>query len=491
MNEHNHAETEELEIDIVNLIQNFISGIWKLWWLIVLLALIGGSIFYLRASRFYTPLYRAEATFTVMTSTQSNSENSSSYNFYYDSTTAGQLAKTFPYILSSNLLNEAIKEDLGISSINGSITANVVPDSNLITMSVVSTDAWDAKTILESAIRVYPNVSRFVIGNTKFNMIDLPTKPTEPFNKPNYTTTTAKGAFLGVIAGLLLVVLYAFFKKTVQKPEELKKVSSLNCLAKIPEVKQKARRKSKEQRVTILGDHVGAGFRENIKGLQMRVKRELEKLDGKVLLVTSTASEEGKTTMAVNLAFSLASYGHKVLLLDGDMRKQTDWKYIEGAKGKGLYEVLCKECTVKDAVFHDKKSGVFFLGGKEPVKEVIQTLNSSNLPDVLASLKEEMDYVIIDSPPSEIFEDAAVLSEYADGILYVVRYDFIQRRRVLDGLTELEGVHAKLIGYAFNGIKVSHSGYGYGYGYSYGYGYRYGYGRYGQYGDDKHAHEEK
>ena len=283
MSELNHAETEEMEIDIVSLIQNFISGIFRWWWLIVLLALIGGSIFYLRASRFYTPMYRAEAVFTVMTSTQSNSENSGSYNFYYDSTTAGQLAKTFPYILSSNLLNEAIKEDLGISSINGSITASVVPDSNLITMSVVSMNASEAKTILESAIRVYPNISRFVIGNTKFNMIDVPTEPTEPFNRPNYVRTTVKGAFLGVLAGLLLVVLYAFLKRTVQKPEELKKVSNLKCLAKIPNVRQKARKKRIESRITVFDSRVGAGFRENIKGLQMRVKREMERIDGKVL----------------------------------------------------------------------------------------------------------------------------------------------------------------------------------------------------------------
>ena len=173
------------------------------------------------------------------------------------------------------------------------------------------------------------------------------------------------------------------------------------------------------------------------------------------------------------------------------MRKQTDSKYIEGVKGKGLYEVLRKECTVKDAIFHDEESGVYFLGGKEPIKEVTQTLNSSNLLDVMESLRKEMDYVIIDAPPSEMFEDAAVLSEYADGILYVVRYDFVQRRRVLDGLAELDGVHTRLLGYVFNGIKVGHSGYGDGYGYGYGYNYGYGYRRDGEYGDEKYANREK
>src|SRR5699024_5098088 len=128
-----------------------------------------------------TPMYRSEASFTVMTGGNEDNVGTGSYNFYYDSSTAGQLAKTFPYILSSSLLTNAIKADLGVESINGSISAQAVSDSNLITMTVTSSDPKDAKEILESAIRVYPEVSRFVIGDTKFNMINVPAEPTEPY----------------------------------------------------------------------------------------------------------------------------------------------------------------------------------------------------------------------------------------------------------------------------------------------------------------------
>ena len=102
------------------------------------------------------------------------------YNFYYDTTTAGQLARTFPYILSSSLLTDAIKEDLGVEAVNGSISAQAISESNMITMSVISQSPEDAKTILESAIKVYPDIARFVIGDTRFNIIDEPTMPDEP-----------------------------------------------------------------------------------------------------------------------------------------------------------------------------------------------------------------------------------------------------------------------------------------------------------------------
>ena len=170
--EEQRQENEEMEIDLLVLLQDFFRGIRKFWWLVVVLALAGGLVMYVRSSGYYTPMYRSEATFTVTTSTSGGSDGS--YNYYYDSSTADQLAKTFPYILSSDLLTDAMKEDLGTETIMGSVSAQTLSQSNMVTMSAVSSDPEEAKRILESAIRVYPDVARFVIGDTKFYMIDPP-----------------------------------------------------------------------------------------------------------------------------------------------------------------------------------------------------------------------------------------------------------------------------------------------------------------------------
>ncbi len=119
--EERREDREELEIDLGTLLWNFLQGLMRFWWLILILALLGSAALYVKNSRFYTPMYRSEASFTVMTGGTSETTGTESYNFYYDSTTAGQLAKTFPYILSSSLLNDAIEADLGVNSINGSI----------------------------------------------------------------------------------------------------------------------------------------------------------------------------------------------------------------------------------------------------------------------------------------------------------------------------------------------------------------------------------
>lgn len=475
---------EDDVIDLGILLWNFIRGLKKWWWLIPLFAFLGAAASMVKSTGFYTPMYQSTASFTVMTGNRSQDNGTASYNFYYDSSTADQLGKTFPYILGSNLLTEAIQEDLGVESVNGSISAQVVSDSNLVTMTVTSSDPQDAKAILESAIRVYPDVARFVIGNTQFNMIDTPNLPDAPYNQPNYTRTVEKWAAAGAMGAILLIGLYALLKKTVQKPEELKSVMSLECLGNVPQVKFKARGKGNDQEVSFLNPRIPQGFKESVQSLQVRLEREMETRNAKVLLITSTIAGEGKSVTAVSLACAAASLGKRVLLIDGDLRRQDDRKKFSVRSGYGLEGVLTGACPLEKAIRRDKKSGVWLLCGDKPASRVPRILNHRDMKDVMEQCRRQMDLVIIDAPPCDLFEDAGVLAEYADCILYIVRHDFVQRRRIVDGVAALEESHAELLGYAFNDVPVHRGGYGY-YGYGrYGYGY-YGYGKYGygKYGD--------
>lgn len=472
---------EEAEIDLGTWFFNFLRGFCRFWWLIAVLALLGAAALYLKSSRFYTPIYQSSATFTVMTDSgdESTGEN---YNFYYNTTTAGQLAATFPYILGSDLLTEAMKEDMGVEYINGSVSAQVVSNSNLVSMTATSSSPEDAQKILESAIRVYPQVSRFVIGNTKFNMIDVPNLPTEPYNRPSYTAQVKKGAMIGAALGFLVIVVYALLKKTVQKPAELKKVMSLPCIGNVPDVKFKARTKRRERDLSISNSRAPQGYKETVLNLELRLERDLEAEEGKILLVTSTVAGEGKSTLAANLARAAAAHGKNVLLVDADLRKQDARRQLSGQKGRGLEAVISGACGLWEAVEKDSVSGMWFLSGSQPAKRIPRLLNSAKLTEIFSQMKEKMDLVILDAPPADLFEDAGILAGYSDGVLYLVRHDFVQRRKIVDGVSALEGSGAKILGYAFNCVPVHRGGYGY-----YGYG-RYGYGYYGKYGYGKYGY---
>lgn len=477
----------EAEDDVIDL-GALIFAFWRIfkvfWWIIPILAVVGAAAGYIKNAASYYPMYRSTASFTVVTA----SGSSDGFSFYYDNLTAGQLAATFPYILSSSLLSDAIKEDLGVDVVNGSISAQVVSDSNLITMSVTSSSPSDAKAILESVIRVYPSVSRFVIGATRFNMIEEPEEPTQPYNTPDYTQVMAKWGLAGAAAGIVFLLAAAFFKKTVQKPEELSTSISLQCLGNIPEVRFKARGKQTRREISCQSSQTPQNFKEAVRSLWVRLERELVKDKGKVLLITSTVSGEGKSVIARNLALTAASNGKKVLLMDGDFRKKEKAPLHGDVHDHGLADVISGKTALEKAIFRDKESGVYTMAAGRVSGRIIRLLGSKTMGTIFTTCKKTMDLIIIDAPPCDLFSDASVLADHADSILYITRYDFIQKRRVLDGVSAMEDTGVPILGYVFNSVPVHHNGYGY-YGYGrYGYGY-YGYGKYGygKYGYGKYG----
>ena len=142
-------ETEdEIEIDLGRLLYGMWKLFLKLWWLAALLAVIGAAGFTLYQRLAKTPMYESSATFTVAT----GDENSGSYSFDYDQTTADQLSKTFPYVLESSYFRSALLDRLGTESLNGTITAQTIEESNVVTMRVESPDPEDAREILDTAL---------------------------------------------------------------------------------------------------------------------------------------------------------------------------------------------------------------------------------------------------------------------------------------------------------------------------------------------------
>ena len=126
-------------------------------------------------------------------------------------------------------------------------------------------------------------------------------------------------------------------------------------------------------------------------------------------MLTSTMPGEGKSTLAYNLAIAAASHGVKVLFVDADLRKQADRKHLTEEKGRGLASVVAGKCTLKEAVYREKETGVDFLGGNKPVKGVQQILNHSHFHEVMEEMKAQWDLILLDAPPVEMFEDASIL----------------------------------------------------------------------------------
>lgn len=184
-----------------------------------------------------------------------------------------------------------------------------------------------------------------------------------------------------------------------------------------------------------------------------------------VIMITSTVADEGKTVSAFNLAESFAEAGKKVLLIDCDLRGSFLNKFlIVKEKVAGVSEILTNQAI--DVINKTNiKNLDIILSGKIPPNP--SELLSSNLFKLLIkSLKEKYDYIIIDTPPVTVATDAVVVGRIVDGVVLVVRNDFVKRNSVQRAKMELERNGARIIGVVLNRVnknQVDYKDYAYNY----------------------------
>lgn len=483
------TEQDDMEIDLVEVLRNFFRLLSRFWWIVLACIILGTGIYGAYSYVKYTPMYECKATFTVGT----EGSDGGNYGFYYSSSTAEQLSKTFPYILNSEYFRGVLLEALGTNFLNGTLSATTLKESNVVTMTVQSSKAEDAFAILNSALEVYPKVAHFVLGTMEFHMIDSPEMPKAAYNKPIPYLIVLYGGGAGGFVGCLLLGILALLRKTAQTPDDMKAITSLKCLTAVPMFRFKARKNTARQRISILDPRTNENYVESIRALRLRLEREMKKNDAKVLMVTSTVEGEGKTTVAINLAEAFAAKKKRVLLIDGDLRKQQIAQILGVQESEGLLEMQQKG-NFDGALKRIEEENFWFVGGSKTANAPAKVLSSLEVKKFIKYTKKTADYIIIDSPPCGSFQDAAILEEYSDAVLYVVKHDTVSKNKIREGLSFLNGGKAQLLGYVFNAFPQSMSHYGYGrYGYGkYGYG-RYGYGRYGygKYGYGKYGESKE
>ncbi|MCF0229403.1 MAG: polysaccharide biosynthesis tyrosine autokinase [Parasporobacterium sp.] len=474
-------------------IQIYMSDIWrglvKFWWLFIVLAVIIGGAVFLKSFTGYKPMYKASATFTVKT--RSNLVNGTdSYSFYYDRSTANLLSGTFPYILESNLLQEAVCSEMGIETLPATISASSVPNTNMFTLTTTGKDPQVVYDVLIAVINNYPTVAEYVIGNTEMDMILIPTVPEEPYNRFEYRDKTLKGALIGLALAAVWVVIYAIFRKTIRKKADIQQQLNQKCLGVVPDVYFKKYKRDIDTRVMWTNPRIGSGFLESMRLLRNSVIHACNR--EKVLMVTSTAPGEGKSIVSLNLAIALSKAEKKVLLVDADVRCSAfpilldfDKQEKDGRRAGYLYGRKVLDRTEFYAVLEIKDEGIHFLTFDIPDKKTGQLFKMHKFKQIIDAVKKDYDFVIIDTPPSGMIADASLIAEAADGALYIIRQDGIRVSRIRSSLDDLIANDTKILGCILNGASSGISGYGDNYGYGYvgsryaakgGYGYKYGYG---------------
>lgn len=477
---------EELYIDLFVLLRKFTFFLRRFWAGVLVLAILGGGAMYFRTVSSYRPMYRSEAMFSVSVN-YSGSTDLTGYYYYYDRAAAKLVSETFPYLLQAESTRALICQRLGVSYINGTISSSSMADTNLITLTVTSSDPQAAYDIINAVMDVYPQVSRQVIGETQLVITRQPVFPYLPYNSLSWKRPVMTGMMAGTALGLGVLLLLAAARKTALSVDDVKKLANLPCLVRIPNIKIKQRRHSTSNSLLVTRQSSDSAFNESFRLLRLKLLRALKPED-KVLLFTSAIPSEGKSSVVVNTALTLARHGKKVLLIDADLRGPSVKSLLGVTKvSSGLGEFLSDGLDTVQFLRYESTS-LYIFSGNEPISDPTHLLQHDKLSSFIQSVRPMFDYVLIDTPPCTMMADAAALSAHADKVVYIIREDYASTTQIYDGVQVLSGNGAKLCGFVFNRVSSGHSaGYGYGYGYGYGkkYGYGYGYGHGYGYGREK------
>lgn len=235
------------------------------------------------------------------------------------------------------------------------------------------------------------------------------------------------------------------------------------------------KKKNENTRGQILSAACPFAYAEAYKTLRTNLSFASISKQYKKIIITSARPDEGKSTVSVNLAITLAESGARVLVIDCDLRNPTLHRLLRVRRGttKGLTALLTGKASLTECIFtHPQISCDFLLAGAVPPNPV-ELLSSTPMQKLLDKLNDEYDYIICDTPPVSVVTDAVALSRFCDGVILVVRQNTATRDEVWTAKRNLDAVQANIIGTILSCYDMSkdsrdvayrHDGYNYYYG---------------------------
>jgi succinoglycan biosynthesis transport protein ExoP len=183
-----------------------------------------------------------------------------------------------------------------------------------------------------------------------------------------------------------------------------------------------------------------------------------------VIQITSPNPDDGKTMLSANAAISMAQSGKRVLLIDAEMRKP-DLHRLFGAPGEvGLASVIAKEIEIQDAVQETGVANLWLLPSGSVPPDPAELLSSSRFTELIAVVREQYDYVLIDTPPVLAVTDPCVVAARVDGVLLTLRISNDSRQHAQRATAILSSMGVNVMGVVVNGVPRGNAEYEYGYG---------------------------
>jgi len=294
------------------------------------------------------------------------------------------------------------------------------------------------------------------VGNSR--IISQALVPERPVS-PKIPLNLALGGFLGILLGAGTALLLESMNQSLKNVEEANRLLGFPLLGTIPLYGGKNPKNQEESRGELpLLDNTYSPVSTSFEMLQTNLGFTLSDKELRVILVTSSTSEEGKSFMAANLALAAAHVGRRVLLVDADMRRPRQHRIWETPNLLGLSNILAGQAQLKNTVQEVSPLVDLLPVGKIPPNPVT-LLDSQRMADLVEEASNNYDFVIIDTPPLTAVTDPLIVAKYVDGLLLVVRPGKVEYPAMKSAKSLLNQAKVPVLGMAVNGISEE-SGYG-------------------------------
>lgn len=457
----NNVQNENL----LTIVKCIIKDILQRWILIVAVMIVFGSVFDFMKTVTYVPQYG-----TSMTATLSGGEDT-----FKNIDKVQSYVNTLDYLMNSNNAKSYVKKKMPISKTTYKAEVTL-KQANVVKIKVTADTKREAYFSIKLLNDWYKeNTERYsfpynitVLKESKFS--------TKPVNPNSHIKNFLIGAVGSGFVLSCLFGLYFFLRDTIKSEEEVENKLDTRLYAKLPfEVKKREDARNKKA-ILITSLKTSFFFRESINKLRSKVEASSDKHGYKSFMITSAYENEGKSSVAANLALALAKNGRKVVLVDADFNKPAVFKIFDLDGSKSLNKAIEGTSSWSSQVVSDRSGLDLLPCSQDSLKSEILT-NSKKLDEIMKELREEYEFVIVDTCPAYLLNEPMAMNELVDATLFIVRQDYATSDVINETVKRLTYVKDNVLGVVFKNV-VSEGNKG-----TSNYNNRYGYNKYRVRGD--------
>jgi capsular exopolysaccharide synthesis family protein len=306
-------------------------------------------------------------------------------------------------------------------------------------------------------------------GMLKANNVRILDRATPPraAASPSLAVNLSVGMVVGLVFGLLLAFAVESMDNTVKSPEAAEALVGAPLLGVVPMLSQAKRHliaDAPERDLAVFKDPTSLAA-EACRSIRTNMLFISAQKEFSLFSVTSPGPQDGKTTVAINLAVTMAQAGGRVLLVDTDMRKPRIHKSFGLKSDKGISNVMAGDLQLEDAICKSEVPNLDVLPCGPMPPNPAELLHTERFRQILAQCRSSYDRVVLDSPPIAPVTDPAIIGSVTDGVVLVLRAGHTTREAAQFARRQLTDAGARILGIVINRTDRKGSGYGYGYGY--------------------------